>query len=108
MISTPAAVPYGDWGRLESAWRLTSGHGVCAHFRVRLCLLVVIALLVGAEVFAQNDPPSSPSREENRSPAPAQDDVQQPSHRWDWTGDLSAAFGFNYQRRKFTDFQEWE
>ena len=39
-------------------------------------------------------------------PAPAPPATDPP--QWQWSGEASAFAGFNYQRRKFFDFDAWE
>ncbi len=94
MIVTLNGGPGSDYSRPELAHRKSSGHALCPDSCVRLCLLIAVLSLTATNVYGQSSP---------------QQDVSKPSgDGWNWTTDLSAFFGFNYQRRKFTDFQEWE
>lgn len=54
--------------------------------RVRAWVVATCTLMISAPAAAQD-------------PAPAS---------WQWTADANVFFGFNYQRRKFTDFNAWE
>jgi hypothetical protein len=62
-------------------------------------LLTALALtFVAASVSAQTAPPE---------PAPHNHE-QLASGAWTWSADAAAFVGYNYQRRKFRDFDEWE
>lgn len=72
-----------------------------SHVRSHVAALVALLLLAPAagSVLAQDD-------HAGHTPAPQSVAGQPPA--WQWHVDSNAFFGFNYQRRKFRDFNAWE
>ncbi len=63
-------------------------------------LTALLILLVATSASAQNATDTAGSQAAAPSAGPLS--------AWTWTVDSNAFFGFNYQHRKFTDFQAWE
>ncbi len=77
-----------------------SGH------RVRV-LTVAVLLMAGAGRAAAQDPAPEPPEQVPSPAQPAAPPVMS-SPAWRWSAEASAFAGYNYQHRKFTDFDAWE
>jgi hypothetical protein len=64
-----------------------------------IAALIVSTLICGAPAHAQDEHAA------HVAPSPQAPGV---APEWQWTVDSNAFFGFNYQHRKFRDFNAWE
>jgi hypothetical protein len=65
--------------------------------RLRAALASAVLVIAASQAWAQD------VHTEHAAPA-----LQAAAPRWEWTVDSNAFFGFNYQYRKFRDFNAWE
>jgi hypothetical protein len=68
---------------------------------IRLLALLVSLSLPGSAARAQDQEQEQPPEHHHPAAEPA-------NSAWSWTEDGNAFYGYNYQKRKYTDFWAWE